>query len=161
MKQTAARPPTRILARTLDRLFSDPYRLVLLVLALMYVIVFTRLAWDAHAGMRTHKADLGQINQAVWNSSRGRWLEQTDNGFTARRLTDHVEPILVLISPTFWLWDDVRALLLLQVVAVAAGVFPLYHLGLRRCEALLPRASGHRSGYASLSSSWRARSHSL
>ena len=137
MKQTAARPPTRILARTLDRLLGDPYRLALLVLALTYVIVFTRLAWDAHTGMRTHKADLGQIDQAVWNSSRGRWLEQTDNGFTATRLTDHVEPILVLISPMFWLWDDVRGLLLLQVIAVAAGVIPLYHLGLRRCEALL------------------------
>lgn len=109
MKQTPARPPTRILARTLDRLLSDPYRLVLLILALVYLIVFTRLAWDAHAGMRTHKADLGQIDQAVWNSSRGRLLEQTDNGFPAARLTDHVEPVLVLISPLFWLWDDVRA----------------------------------------------------
>ena len=137
MKQTPARPPTRILARTLDRLLSDPYRLVLLILALVYLIIFTRLAWDAHAGMRTHKADLGQIDQAVWNSSRGRLLEQTDNGFPATRLTDHVEPVLVLISPLFWLWDDVRALLLLQVVAVAAGVIPLYHLCLRRCETLL------------------------
>ena len=137
MKQTPARPPTRILARTLDRLLSDPYRLVLLILALVYLIVFTRLAWDAHAGMRTHKADLGQIDQAVWNSSRGRLLEQTDNGFPATRLTDHVEPVLVMVSPLFWLWDDVRALLLLQVVAVAAGVLPLYHLGLRRCETLL------------------------
>ena len=41
---------------------------------------------------------LGQIDQAVWNSSRGRFLEQTDNGYIATRLTDHVEPILVLIS---------------------------------------------------------------
>ena len=39
----------------------------------------------------------------------------------ATRLTDHVEPILALISPIFWLWDDVRALLLLQVVFVAIG----------------------------------------
>src|SRR5829696_4736062 len=112
MKQTPAPPATR----TLGRLLGDPYRLLLLALALVYVVVFTRLAWDTHEGMRTHKADLGQIDQSVWNSSRGRWLEQTDNGFTATRLTDHVEPILVLISPTLWLWDDVRALLLLQVV---------------------------------------------
>ncbi len=133
MKQTPVRPATR----PLDRLLGDPYRLLLLALALVYAVVFTRLAWDTHEGMRTHKADLGQIDQSVWNSSRGRWLEQTDNGFTATRLTDHVEPILVLISPTLWLWDDVRALLLLQVVAAAAGVVPLYHLALRRCEALL------------------------
>lgn len=137
MRQTPACPPARTPARILNRLLSDPYRLVLLGLALVYMIIFTQLSWDAHAGMRTHKADLGQIDQAVWNSSRGRLLEQTDNGFTATRLTDHVEPMLVLISPIFWLWNDVRALLLLQVVAVALGVLPLYHLGLRRCEILL------------------------
>jgi len=106
-------------------------------LAAVYVVVFTRLAWDMHAGMRTHRSDLGQIDQAVWNSSRGRLLAQTDNGFEATRLTDHVEPILVLISPIYWVWDDVRALLLLQVMAAAVGVLPLYLLTLRRCEALL------------------------
>ncbi len=137
MKQAPARPPTSVPARIIGRLLRDPYRLVLLGLALVYIVVFTQLAWDADGGMRTHKADLGQIDQAVWNSSRGRLLEQTDNGFTATRLTDHVEPILVLISPIFWLWDDVRALLLLQVVAAAVGVLPLYHLALRRCEVLL------------------------
>jgi uncharacterized membrane protein len=123
--------------QTSQRLLADPYRLLLLVLALLYSVIFTHLAWDAHAGMRTHRSDLGQIHQAVWNSSQGRWLAQTDNGFVATRLTDHVEPILVLISPVMWLWDDVRALLLLQVVAAAVGVLPLYHLVLRRCETLL------------------------
>lgn len=119
------------------RRLRDPYLWVLLALAIVYVVIFTRLAWDLHTGMRTHRSDLGQIDQAVWNSSRGRWLAQTDNGFEATRLTDHVEPILILISPIYWLWDDVRALLLLQVLAVAAGVVPLYFLTLHQCEQLL------------------------
>ncbi len=119
------------------KLLADPYRLLLIGLALLYVVLFTHLAWELHAAMRTHKADLGQIDQAIWNSSRGRWLQQTDNGFTATRLTDHVEPILVLISPLYWLWDDVRALLLLQVAAAAIGVLPLYSLALRQFEKLL------------------------
>jgi uncharacterized membrane protein len=124
--------------------WRDPYLWVLLALAAIYVVIFTRLAWDLHAGMRTHRSDLGQIDQAVWNSSRGRWLAQTDNGFESTRLTDHVEPILLLISPVYWLWDDVRALLLLQVLAVAAGVVPLYLLTLHQCEQLLsPRARRH------------------
>jgi uncharacterized membrane protein len=123
------------------RRLRDPYLWALLMLAAIYVVIFTRLAWDLHAAMRTHRSDLGQIDQAVWNSSRGRWLAQTDNGFEATRLTDHVEPILTLISPIFWLWDDVRALFLLQSLAVAAGVLPLYLLTLHQCEQLLsPRA---------------------
>jgi uncharacterized membrane protein len=103
----------------------------------LYVLLFTQQAWQLHAGMRTHRSDLGQIDQAIWNSSRGRWLAQTDNGFEATRLTDHVEPILVLISPVYWVWEDVRALLLLQVVAAAAGGLLLYGLTLRQCEKLL------------------------
>ncbi len=115
----------------------DFYRLLLFGLISLYVVIFARLAFDQQLGMRTHKADLGQIDQAVWNSSRGRFVEMTDNGFVATRLTDHVEPILALISPIFWLWNDVRALLLLQVIVVALGAWPLYELALLRLDQLL------------------------
>lgn len=115
----------------------DLYQLLLWGAILLYVLSFTRLAFALHLGMRTHRSDLGQIAQAVWNSSRGRFVEMTDNGFVATRLTDHVEPILALISPVLWLWADVRALLLLQVVGVAIGAWLLYTLALQRLEALL------------------------
>lgn len=125
-----------------DRLTRSPSLdawawVALLLLLIGYTWLFTTLAFDLHTGMRTHKADLGQIAQAVWNSSRGRFVEMTDNGFVATRMTDHVEPILALISPIFWLWRDAQALLLLQVLAVAAGALPLYALARR----LLPPAS--------------------
>ena len=87
--------------------------------------------------MRTHKADLGQIAQAVWNSSQGRFVEMTDNGFVATRMTDHVEPILALISPVLWLWRDVRALLLLQVLLVSGSAWFVYDLARDRLEQLL------------------------
>lgn len=119
------------------RITADPYRLLLLVAMIAYIIIFTTLAFDLHAGMRTHRSDLGQIAQAVWNSSQGRFVEMTDNGFIATRMTDHVEPILALISPVLWLWRDVRALLLLQVVLVGIGAWPLYELALRRLDTLL------------------------
>jgi len=121
-------------------LTADLYRLVLLAALAVYVAIFAGLAGDLHAGMRTHRSDLGQIDQAVWNSSRGRFVEQTDNGFVATRLTDHVEPILALISPALWLWDDVRALLLLQAIFVAAGALPLYSLACRQFLKLLAPA---------------------
>jgi uncharacterized membrane protein len=116
---------------------GDGYRLLLLAAMALYVVIFAGLAFDLHNGMRTHRSDLGQIAQAVWNSSRGRFVEMTDNGFVATRMTDHVEPLLALISPVLWLWEDVRALLLLQVVLVAVGAWPLYALALRRLDTLL------------------------
>ena len=122
----------------------DAYRLVLIALILIYTWLFAGLAFAQHTGMRTHKADLGQIAQAVWNSSRGRFVEMTDNGFVATRMTDHVEPILALISPVLWLWNDTQALLLLQVVAVALGAWPLYELTRLLFErTLAPAARNH------------------
>ena len=124
------------MSRLLCRLIA-PYSLALLALASLYTFTFARLAFAQHAAMRTHRSDLGQIAQAVWNSSRGRFVEMTDNGYLATRLSDHVEPILALISPTLWLWRDVRALLLLQVLAAAVGAFFVYALALRRFDTLL------------------------
>ncbi len=118
-------------------LTADAYRLLLVVAVLVYVVIFADLAFDLHTGMRTHKADLGQMDQAIWNTSRGRFLEAVDGDFVSTRLTDHVEPIFALISPIFWVWDDVRALLLLQVVMVAVGAFPLYALALEKLNQLL------------------------
>ncbi|RLT34396.1 MAG: DUF2079 domain-containing protein, partial [Chloroflexi bacterium] len=85
-----------------------------------------------------HKADLGQMDQAIWNTSQGRFVEEVKDDFVSTRLTDHVEPIFALIAPVFWLWDDVRALLLLQVIAVALGAIPLYALALEKLDQLLP-----------------------
>jgi uncharacterized membrane protein len=130
--------------RTGYRLSDDPWLWLLVAAMLGYIMVFTALAWDLHAGMRTHKADLGQIAQAVWNSSRGNWLAQTDNGFEATRLTDHVEPILILISPILYLWNDLRVLLFLQVAAVAVGALPLYALANRRLLRTLTREERQR-----------------
>ncbi len=127
------------LGRRLARLGG--YRLLLLALIVLYTALFAGLAFAQHAGMRTHKADLGQIAQAVWNSSRGRFVEMTDNGFIATRMTDHVEPILALISPVLWVWDDVRALLLLQAAAVAIGAWPLYELALILLDRTLSPAA--------------------
>ncbi len=115
----------------------DPYRLLLLLAIVLYSVIFAGLAFDLHNGLRTHRSDLGQIAQAVWNSSQGRFVEMTDNGFVATRMTDHVEPILALISPLLWLWTDARALLLLQMILVAVGAWPLYELALRRLDTLL------------------------
>ncbi|MEZ4638605.1 MAG: DUF2079 domain-containing protein [Caldilineaceae bacterium] len=45
-----------------------------------------------------------------------------------------------MISPVLWVWDDVRALLLLQVLAAALGAFPLYALALEKLTQLLSPA---------------------
>ncbi len=112
-------------------------RFLLFTLILVYIWVFAGLAFDQHTGMRTHRSDLGQIDHAIWNSSQGRFLQSIRQDFQSTRMTDHVEPIFVLVSPVLWIWDDVRALLLLQVVAAGLGAWLVFELARQKFEQLL------------------------
>ena len=102
--------------------------LLLVAIIFLYVVIFTGQAFDLHASLRTQKADLGQMDQAIWNTSCGRLVETVREDMITKRFTDHVEPIYIFVSMIFWLWNDVRAVLLLQVLAVAAGAIPLFLL---------------------------------
>ena len=74
----------------------------------------------------THKADLGQIDQAIWNTAHGRFVQEMADEQVSTRLTDHVEPIFAPLSLIFWVWDDVRALLMAQALALALGAIPFF-----------------------------------
>ena len=103
-------------------------RLLLLTLMLAYTIGFSTLSIRLHQAHLTHTADLGQMDLAIWNTSRGRFVQETKHDFVSTRLTDHVEPIFAPVSLIFWLWNDVRALLILQSFALAIGALPVFLL---------------------------------
>ena len=103
-------------------------RLLLLLLIVAYTVGFSALSIRLHEAHLTHTADLGQIDLAIWNTSRGRFVQEIKEDFVSTRLTDHVEPIFAPVSLVFWLWDDVRALLVLQSFALAIGALPVFWL---------------------------------
>ena len=121
------------------------YWLILLAMMSLYLVIFTELASAQHAALRTHRSDLGQIDQAIWNTSRGRFVEEIKQDFLSTRMTDHVEPVFILAGSIFWLWDDVRALLLLQTLAVTLGAIPLFTLA--RGKVGEPLALGFAAAY--------------
>ena len=92
-----------------------------------YGIYFSALSMQRHRAFLTNASDLGQIDQAIWNSSQGRFLEFTRRtGEQSIRLTDHVEPLFVLIAPIFFLYDNVEALLILQSFVIALGALAVF-----------------------------------
>ncbi len=92
-----------------------------------YGIYFSALSIQRHRAFLTNASDLGQIDQAIWNSSQGRFLEFTRRtGEQSIRLTDHVEPLFVLIAPVFYLYDNVEALLVLQSFVIALGALAVF-----------------------------------
>ena len=105
-----------------------PVLLVVWVLVIAYASYFSVLSIRQHDGFLTHRDDLGRFDQPIWNTLHGRPYLRTEAGLQLLRFTDHVEPILAPISLIYLLWDDVRALLILQAVVVALGAFPAFWL---------------------------------
>ncbi|MDQ5820966.1 MAG: DUF2079 domain-containing protein [Actinomycetota bacterium] len=82
-----------------------------------------------HRAFETGRFDLGNMVQAVWATAHGHPLAVTDlHGEQFTRLGAHVDPILVLLAPLWWLWPSPDLLLTVQAVAVALGAVPVYRL---------------------------------
>ncbi|MBI4786383.1 MAG: DUF2079 domain-containing protein [Chloroflexi bacterium] len=115
---------------------------LLIVIALMvaYSAYFSALSIQRHNTFRTYASDMGQMDQALWNTLHGNLLEDTrDNGDrTARqapRLTDHVEPIFLAVSLVFLVYDGIESLFVVQSIAVALGALPIFWIARRRLKS--------------------------
>ncbi|MCD6290926.1 MAG: DUF2079 domain-containing protein, partial [Anaerolineae bacterium] len=110
-----------------DHLRRAPWPTILVwALVLAYAVGFSVLSIRPHQALQTHKADLGQMDIALWNTAHGRFVQEVKGDHISTRLTDHVEPIFLPVSLVFWLWNDVRAILILQSVVIALGAWPVY-----------------------------------
>lgn len=93
------------------------------------------VAWAGAASMREsllldQRYDLGNFVQAVWATAHGHFLQVTEVGGTqVSRLGIHVDPIIALFAPLWWLWPSPLLLLIVQAIALALGAVPLFWLG--------------------------------
>ncbi|HZQ10106.1 MAG TPA: DUF2079 domain-containing protein, partial [Anaerolineae bacterium] len=108
------------------------------VLILAYGIYFSAYSIQRQRAFLTNASDLGQIDQALWNTQHGRLLEFTRRtGEQSVRLTDHVEPIFILSALVFYVYDGVEALLILQSWVIAIGALPVFWIARRRLGAVI------------------------
>ena len=101
-----------------------------------YFVTFTALSILQHDSFGTSIYDLGNVDQAVWNTLHGRILRFTTQPHMGDiRLSMHIEPILLPISLLYLLYSNAKTLLIVQTLAIALGAWPLYliaRLKLRR-----------------------------
>jgi uncharacterized membrane protein len=94
-----------------------------------YAAGFAALSVLRHSAFATGRFDLGNMVQAVWTTGHGDPLQMTDlNGDQISRLAAHVDPILILFTPLWWIWPSPNMLLVLQAVVIALGALPVYWL---------------------------------
>jgi len=94
-----------------------------------YAIGFAALSVLRHRAFETGRFDLGNMVQAVWSTAHGHLLQVTNlHGAEMSRLGSHVDPILVVFAPLWWIWPHPSLLLTAQALAVALGALPLFWL---------------------------------
>lgn len=118
------------------------------ILMALAIVAYSILSIGKHETLKTNTMDLGGYDQAVWKLSHFEaplstiYADDISNGdvdvrdysdedikqFFPNMLGDHFEPILAVISPIFWIYNDIRILLFIQVFAVCLGAWPIYML---------------------------------
>ena len=94
-----------------------------------YAAGFAELSVLRHEAFETGRFDLGNMVQAVWSTAHGHLLQVTNlHGAQISRLAAHVDPILVVFAPLWWIWPSPSLLLTAQALAVALGALPLFWL---------------------------------
>ena len=110
----------------------DRALLAVVGMALAFAAVFSLLSVLRYRTFSTGRFDLGNMVQAVWSTTQGRFLDTTDvSGVQFNRLGAHVDPVLALFAPLWWVWSSPEMLLVAQALIVATGALPAFWLGRR------------------------------
>ena len=104
------------------------------LLILLYIGLFSWQSVARHRAFATNAYDLGNVNQAFWNTVHGRPLHFTNwrgvelDLANDSRLAMHVEPIYFVLAPIYWLWQQPETILILQTIILALGALPVFWL---------------------------------
>lgn len=112
------------------KFFKDKYLIFLFFTVLILTIIFSYLAIKRVNTLNSHYYDLGIMNQVVYNTSKGRFLEMTNPTFLTNmsRLAIHFDPILAFFALFYLVYPSFEVLLISQTFIVFLGAIPLYLL---------------------------------
>jgi uncharacterized membrane protein len=102
------------------------------------VLVYSTLSLFRHWHFGSNAYDLGIYDQAIWRYSQWEIPVGTINPFP-NMLGDHFDPLVALLSPLYWVWPRVEAILIAQAALLTLPVFPIFFF----TEKRLGRAAGY------------------
>lgn len=120
------------LRQSIDQLLSC-LSLPDMVISTLILIWISTVGWSSlaiHERYATGAYDLGLFDQWLWLISRG--LTPYSTGIGVHLLGDHAAVLLYPLATLYLFVPDVRALLLVQVLAVGMGGLALYRIGSTR-----------------------------
>ncbi len=114
--------------KIIGRLQKHWYIVVLFLGIFFYILYFSAASITRYDNFYTGRFDLGNMDQTVWNTSRGRIFQLTDPDGTqiVSRLAYHADFILIFLAPFYMIWSDPRLLLFIQTLILACGTILIY-----------------------------------
>ncbi|HEV7128638.1 MAG TPA: DUF2079 domain-containing protein [Ktedonobacterales bacterium] len=120
---------------------------LVIALAVAFAAFFIADQALLHAAYQTHAEDLGIMDQALWNATRGHghFFHQTicdvvgDTNCLGDipRTAIHFEPVLLLVGLIYAVLPSPITLLVIQALVVASGAFPTFWIASRRLHSNL------------------------
>lgn len=114
------------------KIFSDKYLLILVVYSLIVLASMVKINFFRYENFDMGKFDLGNMTQMSWYTLKGKFMYLTDyfGSNVPRWSMSHVDPILVIFVPLFFLIPHPLTLVFAQNLLIVLGAFILYKLSL-------------------------------
>lgn len=95
------------------------------ILIVIFGFLYSFISINKHMRFESNGWDLGIFDQHLWQ------LSNFEFGYNTVRLVpslfgDHFHPIFLFLTPLYWIWEDVRILLIFQAIVMAATALPLF-----------------------------------
>lgn len=97
-----------------------------LLLIIIFSVIYAFMSVQKHNSFQTFGWDLAVFDHGIWQWSQFKIPYSSFHDLPW--LADHFNPILITVVPFYWIWADVRLLLIIQAILVCFGAIPLYYL---------------------------------
>ena len=105
-------------------------KVVLASLITLYIVTLGTLSVLRHNAFASN-FDLSNMDHTIWNTLYGNFFSLRFHDNYVSRLSVHADFILILLTPLYLIWDNVRILLISQSVFLGIGALPTYLLAYR------------------------------
>jgi len=104
------------------------FQIILWFCIVLFIVFFSALGIRRYKTLNSYYYDLGIMNQVVYNTSRGRFLEMTNPTYNKNmsRLAIHFDPILAVFAPLYKIYEGPEILLIGQAVILGLGALAVF-----------------------------------
>ena len=103
-------------------------KILLSLSIIFFIVIFSYLSIRRNKTLNSYYYDLGIMNQVVYNTSHGRFLEMTNQDLKKNisRLAIHFDPILAIFAPFYKIYEGPEVLLIGQVIILGLGALAVF-----------------------------------